>query len=81
MNKETQIVFDYYLQHPEFLEAIKQLSFDDMIYYMKKDIALDEYVELTQAQIDLFHTVINNINWYEVITELENNYKKGGLKK
>lgn len=72
MNRETYFVFDYFLRHPEFLESIKSLSFVDMIRYMKKNLDLTEDNDLTQIQVNLFYAAINNVDWHEVISELEN---------
>ena len=82
MNNETYLVYDYYIRRLDFLEACKELSFNDMVYYMKKNLTLDPYVELIQIQINLFNTALNNINWREVITELERKTViKGWIKK
>ena len=82
MNKESELVFDYYMRHPGFLEAIKKLSFDGTVLYMKKNLALDIYAELFEVQVDLFYAALNNVNWYKVISELEHGTNiKGWVKK
>lgn len=82
MNNETYIVYDYYSRRLDFLEACKELSFHDIVFYMKKNLFLDEHVKLTQIQINLFNTALNNVNWREVITELERKTViKGWIKK
>ena len=82
MNKETYVVFAYYLRHPGFLEAIKELSLVDTVSYMKKNLTLDKYAELNEVQVKLFYAAMNNINWHEVISEIENETSiKGWIKK
>ena len=82
MNKETKIVFNYYMKHLSFLEAIKELSFDDTELYMRTNLALDIYAELFEAQVDLFYAALNNVDWHKVINELEaKTVIKGWIKK
>ena len=71
MNRETYYVIDYFKQHPEFLDAIKSLSFSDTIQYIKKNLDLKEDIELTQVQWNLFYTALSNINWNMVLAELK----------
>lgn len=49
---------------------------------MKKNLTLDKYAELNEVQVKLFYAAMNNINWHEVISEIENETSiKGWIKK
>lgn len=71
MNRETKFVIGYFKQEKEFLENIRKLTFGDAVSYMKSDLDLEVDIELTQIQYNLFYAAMDNINWNEVIIELE----------
>ena len=72
MRGETKFVIDYFLQYLAFKEAIKTIS-DKIgkIYFMKKNLDLDEDTELSQIQCNLFYAAISNVEWDIVIKEIE----------
>ena len=71
MNNETYFVIEHFKRNQELLENIKKLLFGDIIWYLKSNLDLKNDTELTQVQCNLFYAAIGNVDWNEVIIELE----------
>ena len=76
MNSETYFIIDYFKKHQECLDAIKPLSFGEAVYYMKKNLDLEDDTELTQVQCNLFYAAISNVDWKAVIDGLKEKPEK-----
>ena len=71
MNNETYFVIEHFKRNRKSLENIKKLVFGDIIRYLKSNLDLKEDTELTQVQCNLYYAAMSNVDWNEVIIELE----------
>jgi len=71
MNIETEFIIRHFKRNLLLILDMKRLTTQDAIRYMKSNLDLKDDTELTQVQCNLFYTALSNVDWNEVIIELE----------